>query len=94
MNLCKLQKKSDILFRNAPTAIAITAHYQHALVFQRTRLVRPFDQLCKRRVALDNVCRVQWHVQLLADLCDAFGLVFTAAIGEEDEGNALLFQKA
>lgn len=85
---------SDILFRNAPTAIAITAHYQHALVFQRTSLVRTFDQLCKRGVTLDDVCRVQGYVQLLANLCDAFRLVFTAAVGEEDEWNALLFQKA
>jgi hypothetical protein len=84
----------DILFRNAPTAIAITAHYQHALVFQRTSLVRTFDQLCKGRVALNDMCRVQWYVQLLADLCDAFRLVFTTAVGEEDEGNALLFEEA
>lgn len=84
----------DILFRNAPTAIAITTRYQHAFMFQRTRLVHAFDQLRKRRVALDNVCRVKWYIELLADLRNAFRLVFTATVGEENERNALLFQEA
>lgn len=85
---------SDILFRDAPTSVAITTRYQHAFMFQRTRPVHAFYQLCKRRVTLNNICRVQGYVQLLADLCDAFRLVFTAAVGEEDKWNALFFQES
>ena len=85
---------SDILLSNTPTAVAITARNQDAFMFHGRRLTHTFDQFCKWRVALDDMCWVQRYVQLLANLHNAFRLVFTAAVRQEDEWDTLLLQES
>lgn len=50
-------------------------------------------QLGKRRVTLNDHRRVQWHLKLLANFRDSLGLVFSAAVCEEDEWDALFLQE-
>jgi hypothetical protein len=73
-------------------AIALASNDHDAFIVQRVLLVRSVHQLGERRMALDNHRWVQLDLQLLAEFRHALRLVLPAAVGEQNERNAVVFQ--
>ena len=59
-------------------------------MFQSTGLVLTFDEFRKRGVTLNYMRRVQRYIELLTDFRHTLCLMFSTAIREEDERNALV----
>ncbi|KAK4693620.1 hypothetical protein P7C71_g3822, partial [Lecanoromycetidae sp. Uapishka_2] len=77
-----------------PTLIPIAARDQDALILESfSSIFRPVYQLSERRMALYKHACVERDVETLAEISDSFGFAFAAAVGEEDEGYALLLEE-
>lgn len=83
---------SDIPFCDFAATVAVTACYQNTFVFQRFLSIRSMNQFRKGRMALNYDSGVQRYIQFLADLRDSLRLVLSAAICQQDKGNAALLQ--
>lgn len=97
-----LHRKSIIKLRGAvytipvrylTTVITLAPNNQDAFVLQCALLFCPLDELCKRRMTLYDHSRIQLHIKLLADLLYPLGFVLSAAIGEQDKRDPLVFQE-
>jgi hypothetical protein len=71
--------------RNRSAFVTVAAGYQN-------RLVEQVGHLREGSVRLYEHALVHGDLKLLGDFSDAFFLGFAAAIGEEDEGYALLLE--
>jgi hypothetical protein len=76
---------SPICLRNYSALIALPANHHYRLVFI-------LIHVGKGRVTLHEHARVNGHVQLAAQIGHALRLVFSTAIGEEDEWDALCLE--
>ena len=82
-------RRAGLLFRNTAAAVAMPARDQHAGVPQRRLARGAVHQVRERRVALHEEARVEGDAEAVGQLRDAGGLGLAAAVGEQDEGDAL-----
>lgn len=78
-----------LLLRYFPAHIAVAAHDEDAFVLEGFLALGAVDELRKGGVALHEEVGVEGDAEAGAELGDAVGFVLAAAVGKEDEGDAV-----
>lgn len=82
-----------VLFGHLSAIVLIPTCDQYAFVLQSWCLLVAVNKLGKRGMALDEHARIEGNSERLHNFRYSYSLMFTATIGEEDEGYAVFLEQ-